>query len=335
MDRPDTCPKVVLLDLYERMVKIRLFETIQARVFRAGEQEGFTHLYIGEEAVAAGACANLNQDDYITSTHRGHGHMIAKGGDLKRMMAELYGRSTGFCLGRSGSLHIADRNIGVLGANGIVGDGNPIAVGAGYSIKLRGTNQVVVSFFGDGAANQGTFHESLNMAATWKLPVVFVIENNRLSCGVPTESVCSLAQALGDRAVGYGIPGFNIDGMDVMEVFRVVKTAVQRARHGGGPSLINCATYRHRGHFEGDHDIRSREEIDAAREHDAIRRFERFLVKENVMTQKDIAEVREHIQRLVDEAVEYARSSPPPQPGDALAYVYAVKGDDEHASSHV
>lgn len=193
--------------MYQTMLRIRLFEETQSRVFRAGEQEGFTHLYFGEEAIASGACLNLNKDDYITSTHRGHGHMIAKGGDLKRMMAELYGRSTGYCLGRSGSLHIADFSIGVLGANGIVGDGNPIAVGAGYSIMLRKTAQVVVSFFGDGAANQGTFHESINMAAAYDLPVVFVVEANTLACGVEMSDVSRNCRSYGDRAYGYGIPG--------------------------------------------------------------------------------------------------------------------------------
>jgi pyruvate dehydrogenase E1 component alpha subunit len=313
----------IVLGLYETLLKIRLFEETQSRVFRAGEQEGFTHLYIGAEAVATGVCANLNKDDYITSTHRGHGHVIAKGGDFKKMMAELYGRTTGYCLGRSGSLHIADRSIGVLGANGIVGDGNPIAVGAGYSIKLRGTKQVVVSFFGDGATNQGTFHESMNMAASFNLPVIFVIENNSLSCGVPTESVCKVLENLGDRAVAYGIPGENIDGIDVTAVYTTVKTAVGRARKGEGPTLINCKISRHHGHFEGDIDIRSQEEIDTAIKRDPVESFERRMLDEKMITQKEIGAYRERIQKMIDGAVDFARKSPIPKPEDSMEFVYA------------
>jgi TPP-dependent pyruvate/acetoin dehydrogenase alpha subunit len=309
--------------MYEGMLRIRLFEETQSRVFKAGEQEGFTHLYLGEEAIAVGACLNLNPDDFITSTHRGHGHMIAKGGDFKKMMAELYGRSTGQCLGRSGSLHIADRSIGMLGANGIVGDGNPIAVGAGYSIRLRGTRQVVVSFFGDGASNQGTFHESLNMAASWDLPVVFVIENNGLSCGTLTASVCKVLQNLGDRAVAYGIPGHNIDGMDVVEVWRTVGQAVERARAGKGPSLVNCQTFRHHGHFEGDIDIRPPELIKEAQSHDAVGAFEKRMLDEGLATPKELQERRRRVQALIDEAVDYARAAPPAPAEDALKFVYA------------
>jgi TPP-dependent pyruvate/acetoin dehydrogenase alpha subunit len=309
--------------MYEGMLRIRLFEETQSRVFKAGEQEGFTHLYLGEEAIAVGACLNLHPDDFITSTHRGHGHMIAKGGDFKRMMAELYGRRTGQCLGRSGSLHIADRSIGMLGANGIVGDGNPIAVGAGYSIRLRGTKQVVISFFGDGATNQGTFHESLNMAASWDLPVIFVIENNGLSCGTITESVCRVLDNLGDRAAAYGIPGENIDGMDVVQVYRTVGKAVERARAGKGPTLVNCKTYRHHGHFEGDIDVRSPEQVNEARSHDAVADFERSMLQDGLITEGGIREQRQRIQRLIDEAVEYARGSPPAPAEDAMKFVYA------------
>jgi pyruvate dehydrogenase E1 component alpha subunit len=315
--------KEIVLQLYEILLKIRLFEETQSRVFRAGEQEGFTHLYIGAEAVAAGVCANLNKDDYITSTHRGHGHMIAKGGDLKKMMAELYGRTTGYCLGRSGSLHIADRSIGVLGANGIVGDGNPIAVGAGYSIKLRGTKQVVVSFFGDGATNQGTFHESMNMAASFNLPVVFVIENNSLSCGVPTESVCKILENLGDRAVAYGIPGENIDGIDVVSVYSAAKKAVQRARDGEGPTLINCKTARHHGHFEGDVDIRPPEDVEAAVKRDPVTGFEKRMLDEKMITQTEIESQKNKIQKMIDEAVDFARKSPIPEPEDSMKFIYA------------
>jgi pyruvate dehydrogenase E1 component alpha subunit len=323
MESLKTVDKNLVDRMYEGMLRIRLFEETQSRVFKAGEQEGFTHLYLGEEAIAVGACLNLDRDDFITSTHRGHGHMIAKGGDFKKMMAELYGRSTGQCLGRSGSLHIADRSIGMLGANGIVGDGNPIAVGAGYSIRLRGTKQVVVSFFGDGATNQGTFHESLNMAASWDLPVIFVIENNGLSCGTLTESVCRVLNNLGDRAAAYGIPGENINGMDVLEVYRTVGKAVERARAGRGPTLVNCKTYRHHGHFEGDIDIRSPEQVEEAQRHDAVADFERRMLDESLITDRRIQELRSKVQQMVDEAVEFARNSPPASAADAMKFVYA------------
>ncbi len=315
--------KNLILELYETILKIRLFEETQSMVFKAGEQEGFTHLYLGAEAVAAGVCSNLNRDDFITSTHRGHGHMIAKGGDLKKMMAELYGRTAGTCQGRSGSLHIADRSIGVLGANGIVGDGNPIAVGAGYSIKLRKTKQVVVSFFGDGATNQGTFHESVNMAASFDLPVIFVIENNRLSCGVPTGTVCKVLENLGDRAAAYGIPGENIDGADVLEGYTAAKKAVERARSGKGPTLINCKITRHHGHFEGDVDIRTKEEVEEAVKIDPVDKIENRMLEVNMITKDEIKSYREKIRKMVDEAVDFARKSPVPKPEDAMKYVYA------------
>jgi pyruvate dehydrogenase E1 component alpha subunit len=323
MSSLDNFDKKLVLGLYETILKIRLFEETQSKVFKAGEQEGFTHLYLGAEAVASGVCANLNKDDFITSTHRGHGHMIAKGGDLKKMMAELYGRSTGTCQGRSGSLHIADRSIGVLGANGIVGDGNPIAVGAGYSIKLRKTKQVVVSFFGDGATNQGTFHESVNMAASFDLPVLFVIENNQLSCGVPTGTVCKVLENLGDRAVAYGIPGANIDGADVLEVYTAAKKAVERARSGKGPSLINCKITRHHGHFEGDIDIRSKEEVEKAVKIDPVDKIEKRMLEGNMITKDEIKSYRDKTQKMIDEAVDFARNSPVPKPEDAMKFVYA------------
>jgi pyruvate dehydrogenase E1 component alpha subunit len=313
----------LLLSLYEGMLRIRLFEQTQSKVFRAGEQEGFTHLSIGQEAIPTGVCMNLDRTDYVTSTHRGHHHMIAKGGDFKPMMAELYGRKTGSCMGRSGSLHIADFSIGVLGANGIVGDGNPIAVGAAYSIKLRKSGQVVASFFGDGASNQGTFHESINMAASWDLPVVFVCENNMMACGVRTAEVCKALMHLGSRAVGYGIPGFDVDGNDVVAVYEAARTALERARRGEGPTLLNCMTTRQHPHWEGDKDVRTREEVEEQLRRDPISTFEGRLREAGVAGEADLAQRRERIQKLVDEAVEFARSSPRVGPEDALRYVYA------------
>jgi TPP-dependent pyruvate/acetoin dehydrogenase alpha subunit len=313
----------LVLRMYDGMLRIRLFEETQSKVFRAGEQEGFTHLSIGQEAIPTGVCLNLTRSDYLTSTHRGHHHMIAKGGDLKQMMAELYGRKTGFCRGRSGSLHIADLSIGVLGANGIVGDGNPIAVGAGYSIKLRKSAQVVASFFGDGASNQGTFHEAINMAASWDLPVLFVCENNMVACGVRTAEVCKALMHLGDRAAGYGIPGFDIDGNDVTEVYETAREAVERARSGKGPTLINCLTTRQHPHWEGDKDVRTPEEVEEQLRRDAILTFEKRMLEAGLQGEREIADRRDRIQKLVDEAVEFARASPKVSPEDALTFVYA------------
>ncbi len=314
--------KSLVLSMYETMLKIRLFETTQEKVYKT-EQEGFTHIYTGEEAIATGACANLNKDDYIISTHRGHGHMIAKGGDMKRMMAELYGRTDGYCKGKSGSLHIADFSIGVLGANGIVGAGIPIATGAGYSIKLRGTSQVAVCFFGDGAVTQGTFHESVNMAATWDLPVVFVIENNLYMVGTFTKRVCKVCQEYSLKAPGYGMPGEDLDGNDVVTVYKSVKRAVERARQGKGPTLLNCYTYRHDTHFVGDLDVRDKDEIDSWMAKDPLKRLEKQLLEEKIIDKEMIENYRNKIQKEVNEAVDFARKSPVPSPEIAMEDVFA------------
>ena len=314
--------KEILLSLYENMLKIRFFEQTQAKVYPT-EQEGFTHLYIGEEAIATGVCANLNKDDYITSTHRGHGHMIAKGGDMKKMMAELYGRIDGTCKGKSGSLHIADFSIGVLGANGIVNAGIPIATGAGYSIKYRGTKQVAVAFFGDGATTQGCFHEGVNMAAAWDLPVIFVIENNMYLVGTRFNRVCKVCDNLAAKAAGYGIPGFNIDGNDAEEVYKASKEAICRARDGKGPTLLNCFTYRQRTHFEGDLDVRDKKEVEQWLAMDPVKRMEEKLIKGGLLEATGIKAYREKIQSVVDEAVDFARKSPRPSPEIAYEDVFA------------
>lgn len=312
----------LLIKLYLLMLKIRLFEEAEARVYRLGEQEGFTHLYIGEEAVASGACLNLNKDDYITSTHRGHGHMIAKGGQLKSMMAELYGRRTGYCKGKGGSLHIADFSVGVLGANGIVAAGIPIAVGAGYSIKLRKTNQVVVCFFGDGATTQGAFHEGINMAAVWNLPVVFVIENNMYLVGTRINRISKVSDNLSIKAAGYGIAGKSIDGNDAVEVYLTVKDAVENARKGSGPTLIECKTYRHHTHFEGDNDTRDKEEIEEWLQKDPINRMETFLFNEKILSKNDMENYRKKMSIEIEEAVKFAKESPVPDLEVALEDVY-------------
>jgi TPP-dependent pyruvate/acetoin dehydrogenase alpha subunit len=315
--------KGLLIDLYEMMLKIRTFEKVEQGLLTR-EQEGFAHTYLGEEAIATGVCANLTDQDYITSTHRGHGHLIAKGGNIDRMMAELYGKSTGYCKGKSGSLHVADFSIGVLGANGIVSASLSIAVGAGYSIKLRGTDQVAVAFFGDGAMTQGQFHEAANLAAIWDLPVVFALENNQWVCGSNVDILYkpSVREDLSRRAAAYGMKGVSVDGNDVVAVYLAAKEAVERARRGEGPTLLNCVTYRMDTHFVGDIDTRSPEEIEEWAQKDPVERFERRLFNAEIISGGDIENKRSHAAELVETAVEFGRQSPPPDPEVALEDVY-------------
>ena len=249
--------------------------------------------------------------------------MIAKGGDMKKMMAEIYGRSTGYCRGKSGSLHVADFSIGVLGANGIVGAGIPIATGAGYSAKLRHSLQVVICFFGDGAVTQGNFHEGLNMAATWKLPVIYIIENNLYMVGTKTEKVCKVCKNYSIKASGYGMPGEDIDGNDVIVVYDSVKKAVERARNGDGPTLINCMTYRYSTHFVGDVDTRKKKEIEYWKNKDPIKKIEEQILSENIRTVDELKAYKNIIQKEVDEAIGFARESPLPEPKIALEDIYA------------
>ena len=240
-----------LLDMYGTMVRIRTFKERVRKEFAVGNIPGFVHLYSGEEAVATGACTSLRPDDYITSTHRGHGHLIAKGGKTDRMMAEIFGKKTGYCKGKGGSMHIADVEIGILGANGIVGAGITIAGGAALATKMKGTDQVTLCFFGDGATNTTRFHEGINLGSIWSLPVVYIIENNMYAESTCISTTCRLAN-IADRACAYGIPGKTVDGNDVLAVYEAVGEAVARARKGGGPTLVECKTYRWRGHFVGD-----------------------------------------------------------------------------------
>ena len=250
-----------LAGLYASMYKIRRFEQEAVKLFHNKELPGWLHSYIGEEAVAVGVCASLNRDDYITSTHRGHGHCIAKGADLKRMMAELYGKETGYCKGKGGSMHIADFSIGILGANGIVGGGIPIATGTALASQYLEDGRVTVCFFGDGASNQGGFHESLNLASLWKLPVVYVCENNLYAETTPQADHQPIRD-IADRAKSYNMPGVIVDGNDVFAVYEKANKAVERARAGRGPTLIECKTYRYRGHWEGDPEVyRTKEEV--------------------------------------------------------------------------
>ncbi len=271
------------LKMYEQMLTIRHFEEKAIELFEHNLIRGNIHPCIGQEAVSVGACTPLRRDDYMVNTHRGHGNCIAKGADLKRMMAELFGKATGYCKGKGGSMHIADFEGGNLGANGIVGGGLPIAVGAGISIQNRGTDQVAVCFFGDGATNQGTFHESLNLAALWKLPVIFVCENNLYALSTPVREAISVVK-ISDRAAAYGIPGMSLDGNDVIAVYTKMTEAVDRARAGEGPTLLDCITYRFFGHFTGDPGkgitYRSKEEMGQWLERCPIKRFRERLIKE-------------------------------------------------------
>ncbi len=313
-----------LLWMYTNMLKIRRFEEKVGELFAAGKIPGFVHLYIGEEAVATGVCAHLRKDDYITSTHRGHGHLISKGGDLKLMMAELFGRRTGYCKGKGGSMHIADVDLGILGANGIVGGGPPIAAGAALAAKYRGTDQVAVCFLGDGASNQGTFHEGVNLASIWKLPAIFVVENNMY--GISLSQTRSMrVQDIADRAAAYDIPGLVVDGNDVIAVYEAAGEAIQRARAGEGPTLIECKTYRYRGHFEGDPMVyRTREEEEMWKAKDPIRRFEAKLLEMGVLTEAKIREINDSVVAMVEEAVRFAEESPWPAPEEVLEDVYTV-----------
>ncbi|MGD9404360.1 MAG: thiamine pyrophosphate-dependent dehydrogenase E1 component subunit alpha [Anaerolineae bacterium] len=316
-------PRETLLLMYERMLKVRHFEDRVKDLFAAGEMPGFVHLYLGQEAVAVGACATLNDDDYITSTHRGHGHIIAKGGDVKLMMAELYGKATGYNKGKGGSMHIADPRLGILGANGIVGAGLPIATGAGLSAKLRKSGQVTVCFFGDGASNQGTFHEAINIAAAFDLPVVYVCENNLYAVGTRQSDVRKV-EDIADRGVGYAIPGLAIDGNDVIAVYEACKEAVDRARAGMGPTLIECKTYRWRTHFEGEPDTyRPPEEVEAWMQREPIAPYRTKLIEQGVLTEAQASKIEVDVLAELDGAVEFARQSPHPEPESALEDLWA------------
>ena len=316
------------LDLYQRMLLIRKFEEKVSQLFAEGEIPGFVHLYIGEEAIAVGVCSNLRKDDFITSTHRGHGHLIAKGGNPKLMMAELFGKKTGYCKGKGGSMHIADLDLGILGANGIVGGGIPIAVGAAYSAYLRGTSQVTVAFFGDGASNKGVFHEGLNMSSAWSLPIIFICENNQFGVSTRISRVTNI-EDLSKRAVGYGIPGVRINGNDVIAVQEAAKKAIDRARNRGGPSLIVADTWRHHGHFEGENvSYCSQEERNARKEKCPLLSFTKLIKKEFALNDSDLKKYSDEIDILLDEAVSFARESDFPAPEEALDDLfYPIRGE--------
>lgn len=313
--------KEKLLGFYQTMMTIRAFESKAVELFADNKLPGFVHLYLGEEAVATGVCGSLTTKDYITSTHRGHGHLIAKGGKVDLMMAELFGRATGYCKGKGGSMHIADIELGILGANGIVGAGQPIAAGAAFACKYRKSDAVTVCFFGDGASNRGTFHEALNMASIWKLPLVFVCENNMYGISNCQRDHMRVND-VSDRAGAYGIPGMTVDGNDVVAVYEAAAEAVQRARNGDGPSLIECKTWRWRGHFEGDPGAyKNPEEQDSWLKKDPIPRLEQKLIELNYA--QEITEIKAKVEAQIAAAIKFAQESPEPNPEDVLTDVYA------------
>jgi pyruvate dehydrogenase E1 component alpha subunit len=311
-----------LLNFYERMLLIREFELRAINERRGGLIPGFIHSCVGQEATAVGACAALRSDDVITSTHRGHGHLIAKGGEPKYMMAELAARSTGYCGGKGGSLHMTDFDLGILGANGIVAGGIPMAVGAALAFNMRGENRVALAFFGDGAVNEGAFHEAANLAGLWKLPIIFFCENNLYGEGTPQSGQAPVAD-LSIRAAGYAFPGVIVDGNDVVAVYEATKTAVERARIGAGPTFVEGKTYRYRGHYEGDPMVyRNKAETEAWRQRDPITTFRQRLLQTQVASEADLTAIEAQVQATLDEAVEFAASSPQPEPESALEGVY-------------
>lgn len=311
-----------LLDMYERMVQIRIFEDLAGKHFADGIVPGFVHLYAGEEAVAVGVCSHLTDRDYITSTHRGHGHCIAKGVGLNGMVAELMGKATGTCKGKGGSMHIADIDKGMLGANGIVGAGLPLAAGAALTAKVLGTGGVAISFFGDGASNQGTFHEALNLAAIWKLPAVFVCENNGYAESTPTHYHCSTTD-IANRASAYEIPGVVVDGLDLFSVYEAAGEAINRARRGDGPSIIEAKTYRYYGHFQGDMvTYRTDDELSKFKERDSIQGVRKYAVQHGLLTEAELDAIDSKTREHLEQAWVDAKAAPWPDESELLTDVY-------------
>jgi TPP-dependent pyruvate/acetoin dehydrogenase alpha subunit len=312
-----------LLDAYRTMKTIREFEERVHVEFAKGGIPGFVHLYAGEEASATGVCMNLTEHDYIASNHRGHGHCIAKGVEVSGMMAEIYGKQSGTCHGKGGSMHIADLDVGMMGANGIVGGGPPLVCGAGLTAKIKGNGGVALAFFGDGASNQGTTFESLNLASVWKLPVVFVAENNGYAEATASSWAVS-CEDISTRAEGFGMPGVTVDGHDFFAVHEATKAAVERARSGGGPSLIECKLDRFFGHFEGDNQkYRAPNEVKEVRkDKDCIKRFSATILNETEISPGDLAAIDKDVQVLIDNAVDKAVADSEPGPETLLTDVY-------------
>jgi TPP-dependent pyruvate/acetoin dehydrogenase alpha subunit len=324
----DTADPEICREVYRKMRLIRRFEERVIQLVNANEIAGTTHEYIGEEAIAVGVCTVLRATDIITSTHRGHGHIIAKGGDVKRMMAELFGRSTGYNRGKGGSMHIADLALGIYGANGIVAAGVPIAAGAAWASMIRKTGQVAVTFFGDGGANQGVLHETMNLAGIWNLPLVFVCENNHYA--VTTSSAAATAgPGISHRAAAYGFPGHLVDGMDVEQVISSVSVAVERARSGHGPTLLECKAYRFQGHFTAERALkltyRLQDEIDSWIAKDPIALWAMKLEIREILSPEERLAIDDEIELTLEEAIIYARASGWPEPSEAFADMYVTE----------
>lgn len=313
--------------LYRTMIRIRRFEEMVSKWFYEGKIPGFVHLYIGEEAIAAGVCAALRKEDTITSTHRGHGHVLAKGADTKRMMAEIFGRATGLCKGKGGSMHLTDMGIGVLGANGILAGGTSLATGAALSAVMQGNERVAVTFVGDAAASQGVVWESLNLASVWKLPVIFVIENNGFGEWTPTRELTS-TDNFACRAPGFGAAGIQVDGNDVVAVYAAAEEAVQRARRGEGPTVIDCLTYRWMGHSEGEDafigrwSYRTQEELEKWKKRDPIVLFKQYVLEQGLLSQAELDAINDGAYAEMEEAVAYSQASPMPELESALVGVF-------------
>jgi pyruvate dehydrogenase E1 component alpha subunit len=327
--RPFERPELAALDdatlraALSKMHLIRKFEETAEASYMRGLIHGTMHLSIGQEASAVGSTLPLRRDDYILSTHRGHGHCIAKGADPARMFAEFFGKENGYCRGRGGSMHIADVEGGNLGANGIVAGGLPIAVGVGLSITMQKQDRVCMVFFGDGATNEGAFHEALNMASIWKLPIVFVCENNKYGMSMDIARAMAVPN-VADRASAYAMPGVAVDGNDLAAVVAAARPAVARARSGGGPTLVECKTYRLRGHSKSDRNLyRTKEEIETWRENDAIRRLEKELLAQDRFAEAELRAIEQAAQQTIDSALAFAKASPDPEPSDLTRDVYA------------
>ncbi|MHC4594626.1 MAG: thiamine pyrophosphate-dependent dehydrogenase E1 component subunit alpha [Planctomycetota bacterium] len=304
--------KEFLEGLYRTLYTIRVFETECIKLYRQGLIIGYFHPYLGEEAIATGVCAALRRDDYVVSTHRGHGHCIARGSELKKMVAEVLGRQAGYCSGRGGSMHIADVGTGNIGANGIVGGGIPIGVGAGLGIRIRGGDQVVVIFFSDGACNNGVFAESLNLAAIWDLPVIFLLENNHYAVSSPIEEMSRIPD-LYRRGQGYGVPAYPADGNDVLAVYEKTKEAIETCRKGKGPILIEAKTYRQGGHHVNDPGLyMPKDRLEYYKSKDPVDMGRKYLLEEAECTEQEVTAIEQQVQRVMEEAIEFGKNSPEP-----------------------
>jgi len=315
--------KSLYYEMLKKMFQIRYFEEQIDQLYMKGEVHGTGHLYIGMEAIAVGSISAINKEDLITSTHRGHGHCIAKGADLKLMLAELLGKKMGYCKGKGGSMHIADINMGNLGANGIVGGGIAIATGAALALKLKNRKEIILCFFGDGATNQGVFHESLNMASIWKLPVLYIIENNKYGMGFPVSKAVNIDK-LSKRSCSYGIKGLTIDGNDVLGVYNTVTDLTKEIRDNGNPIILECETYRWKGHSRMDAErYRTKQEVETWKKKCPILRFKNLLIDKGIFNLKEINKLDNEVKKEIERASEFARISPFPEPEEATEDVYA------------